>query len=92
MTAVINGKTYDTEEAKYICNDPSPDGNDNLYQTAEDEFFLEKSSTFVDGRKAQTVGERKGISARTSTECLGTGNRHTGKASPAPLRARAGPV
>lgn len=43
--------TYDTEDAKWICNESSPDGDDQLYQTDAGEFFLATCSTFVDGRQ-----------------------------------------
>jgi hypothetical protein len=49
MKATINGKTYDTEKAKEICNNPSPDGDDTLYRTPDGKFFVEVTSTFADG-------------------------------------------
>jgi hypothetical protein len=51
MNATINGQTYDTEQAEAICNEPSPDGDDQLYRTQCGKFFLVAQNTFLDGVK-----------------------------------------
>jgi hypothetical protein len=51
MKATLHGHTFDTEDAKDICNDDSPDGGDWLYQTKDGRFFLVEMTTYLDGRK-----------------------------------------
>ena len=51
MRATIDGKTYDTERSKEICSNPSPDGDDYLFQTKDGRFFLQIGTTFLDGVK-----------------------------------------
>jgi hypothetical protein len=51
MRTTINGTTYDTEQAEAICNEPSPDGDDQLYRTQCGKFFLVAQNSFLDGVK-----------------------------------------
>lgn len=49
MRATINGETYDTRRDEEICNNPSPDGDDQLYRTSGGRFYITQMSSFVDG-------------------------------------------
>jgi hypothetical protein len=51
MKATIDNQTYDTKKAKEICMEPSPDGDDYLYQTKDGRFFLLETEMFLDGVK-----------------------------------------
>jgi hypothetical protein len=46
-----NNQIYDTKQAKEICSEPSPDGDDYLYQMPDGRFFLQVGTTFLDGVK-----------------------------------------